>query len=178
MRSAVGETVKVTAAHMGPVETLYVSAKEKASETKPAILLGEVLSRIRNARDTVVGAEESAAKYEEWIPDSVLAVIEWEKEQREHWEQEGKDGVDQVIDQTVTPMLNKAFKPVVLHYGNRKILKEENLEIVKISFPELGNHARAGFGIEVSYAFQLPVPFFHKTVMIRKKAYERVWVGQ
>ncbi|MEO3944583.1 TadE family protein [Gorillibacterium sp. CAU 1737] len=177
VQAAASETVKEIATHYAPVDRLYSKAKQKAAGTRTAEVIGQVLDQIRKARGAVTQAEESAATYESIIPDSILSLLEWEKKRREQWEAEGQSMGEDVVRTCVDPVLNGAFQPIVWHYADKRVLQKEQFRVTKVTLPDLNRAGEPWFGVEVEYRVRLPLPFVSKTIVIRKKAMERAWVG-
>lgn len=178
LQSALTECTKEMATHMGPVETIYLQAKAAASETAPAILLRQTLERIRSVRDTTVQAEDWVQRMGNFIPEPVLELVEWEQKRREELEKAGKDKSDELVHKTLNPLINQAFKPIVLHYADTGILKADQFRIVHVDLPNLGDHDKAYLGITAEYEWKLPIPFLRKTIRLRKTAWERAWLGE
>jgi hypothetical protein len=178
LQKAVGETAKVLAVHMEPVELLYAEAKGKWNETRPAQLLERTAEQIKDARSKVTDAEAMAERMESLLPDSILQWVEWEKERREQLEAKGQEAADGLVHRSVDPVVNRAFVPIVLHYADPGYLRSEQLTVTEVTFPDFEDHGQAFVGIEAQYDYKLPVPFMNKTLHLRKKAWERAWVGK
>lgn len=102
-----------------------------------------------------------------WVPDSI------------------KPAVDQILnnqldDSLTQPVMKTLFKPVYWHYMNEQaknsFIHYDQLHIDRVSIPFL-NDKEGMFGLEVRYEFHLTLPYYQKTILIRKRAYERVWFG-
>lgn len=177
LQSAVSETAKSVASYWQPVRMLYGEAKSKAASSAPGQWVQQALERVNGIRDKIGEAEDFVGQYEAYLPGPVTSLLEWEMMKRQQLEeaavQEGRDAADSVID----PLLCSAFQPVLLHYAPSKSLSPERVMIESVRLPSLEPGGNADFELTASYRVRLPVPFFHKTVTIRKKALERAWVG-
>lgn len=178
LQSAVSESAKEIAARMYPVRLLYGEAKSKVQESKAGSTVQEITNRVMDARGKLIGTEDFIERYETYIPGPIAELAAWEKARREQLEQAGADGIEDMKQRIVDPALCRAFQPIVMHYANRKILKAEQLQIEQLTVPGLESGGNDYIGIQAKYTLKLPIPFIHKTVEIRKKAYERVWVGE
>jgi hypothetical protein len=102
-----------------------------------------------------------------WVPDSMKPTIELLLN-------------DQLDKKLTQPATNRLFKPIYWHYVNtiyqNKLIRYDQLDIERVSIPFINNE-EGMFGIEVRYEFRLSLPFYQKTILIRKRAYERVWFG-
>lgn len=168
LKTAVMETTKQLAANMYPVEVVYNEVKRKAADSSAGAAVQQVIDQIRQSKEKWNDIEGTIGSYSALVPDSIMQWLEWETKV-----QEQKDAIGDVINS----YLYKAFKPVVLHHANTRLLDAEQLEIVHMTFPQLGSRDKVYFGIEAEYSLKLPIPFFNKTVQIKKRAYERVWTG-
>jgi hypothetical protein len=87
---------------------------------------------------------------------------------------------DQWNDKLTQPTMNLMFKPVYWHYLNsnykQTFIRYDQLHIERVSFPGV-NNTDGWFGIEVRYEFAISLPFYQKTIVLRKRAYERAWLG-
>lgn len=170
LRHAVSETTKQAAAHMYPVELLW----KEAANTQTGESLLSYVARLKSARESLLQAEKFIDHYAYLIPDSLLEVLVSEKRIRE----QAENG----MEEQASLVLNKLFKPIVLVYVDdnrfqRKMLRPSALSVVKVTLPNLENKEKAFFGIEAQYTIKLFIPFFEREVVLRKKSYERVWIG-
>jgi hypothetical protein len=180
LQSAVSDTTKVIAANMYPLDLLYQEARSKWEQSSAKGLIDQTLGRIDTAKQKVVQAEEFVDEYERWIPEPVVKLMGWEKNQREELEalsQAGTEEAKQQIKAFYQPKLNSALTPMVVSYANKTRLKPERLKVTKVIFPDLNNKEEAFIGIEAQYEVPLAIPFFKKKIVIRKHAYEHAWVG-
>ncbi|WP_155987781.1 hypothetical protein [Gorillibacterium massiliense] len=177
VQKAAGETVKVLGTHMGPVDLLYEAAKEKWQGTKASIWLTDTIGKIEDARSKVTSAEEMAEGMGSILPDPVVQWVEWEKARRVELEATGQDTANELVHRSVDPLVNAAFKPIVLHYADDGYLKSDRLTVKEVILPDFDSHKTTELAIVLEYRYTLPIPFFHKTITIRKKAVETAWIG-
>lgn len=180
LQSAVSETTKVVAAHMYPVDLLYQQAKGKWEQTAAAGWLEQALGHIESVKQTAVNTEEFMDQYERWIPDPVIKLMEWERTNREEVEALGQaqsEEAKQAVKAVYKPLLNKAVTPIVALYANKTSLRTERLKVTDVILPDLNQRDQAFIGIEAEYEVPLVIPFFHKTMTVRKRALERAWIG-
>lgn len=178
LQSAVSETTKQIAAHIYPVRLLYGEAKRKLVGSKAGTWLQNIIDRVQTVQTKVTDAEDLAKAYERYIPEPILQWVEWEKQRREQLEEAGRDGAEQLVRQTVDPLLCKAFQPIVMHFADTRVLKSERLEVETVKVPSLEPGGDSFVGVQAKYEMKLPIPFWSKTITIRKQAYERAWVGE
>jgi len=175
VQAAASETVKEIATHYAPVDRLYADAKQTIGSTKPAEVLGAVIGRIESARQAAVSAEEGAQNYAALIPDPLLQLLQWEQTSRLQLEAKGQGAADGFVRECVDPLLNAAFKPIVWHYADDRILQKDRFRVAKVILPD---DEEPRFGVSVEYDYPLPIPFVKKTITIKKNALERAWIGK
>lgn len=173
LKAAVSEAVKVTAANMYPVEVLYEAGKASLGQTQAGEWLRYAAEQAAAAKQTVVNAETFVSNYAHFLPEPLVRMTEWELKKREELERAGAAAKEEAIKRTLYPLL----QPVLYSFANSRILQSRHLQITEVQFPDFENKDRAYFGIEAQYELKLAVPFFRKSVVIKKKALEKVWTG-
>ncbi|MEX2416248.1 MAG: TadE/TadG family type IV pilus assembly protein [Paenibacillaceae bacterium] len=102
-----------------------------------------------------------------WVPDVIIPTIETLL-------------TDRLNESLTQPAMNRLFKPIYWHYVEQSyknsLIRYDQLNIEFVSIPFINNDVSM-FGIEVRYEFRLSLPFYQRTILIRKRAYERVWFG-
>ncbi|MFS0838167.1 hypothetical protein [Paenibacillus sp. 1P03SA] len=169
LRSAVSESTKVLAAGLYPAEVLYIQGKESFDRTALASGGRQVTEALQNIREKAAQAGEFIESVEAYIPDPVVGLLAWVR-------QTGENGVDGVKD-AASEALSDAMKPVVYSFADKRILKKERFRISGVTLPSLTNREKAYLGFEATYNYRLAVPFFSRTLVLKKKALERVWLG-
>ncbi|MVP00330.1 hypothetical protein EDM21_12490 [Paenibacillus sp. N10] len=160
LRSAVGESTKVLAANMYPAEKLYQQASQAG---------GPLLDQIQTIRDRAAQADEFIESVEAFIPDPVAVLIDWMRRMGSKAEGEADAAADRV--------LKEAMKPVVYNFANPEILKKDRFHVTGVTLPGFDNGDQDFIGFEAEYDFPLAVPFFSRTLTLKKRALERVWLG-
>ncbi|WP_135550996.1 TadE/TadG family type IV pilus assembly protein [Paenibacillus cymbidii] len=178
LQTAVSETTKQLAAGMYPVQQLYSAAKEAYAGSKAGALLGKVLERIDTARSALDSAEQMAERYESWIPEPLLVLLRWEQERRERLETETSERYERYLDQTYRPLLNAAFAPLVWRHADERVLRGNNCRVTQVTLPDLAGSGETLLGIEASCEVKLTLPFVKRTILVKKAAYEQVWIGK
>jgi hypothetical protein len=180
LQSAVSETTKILAVNMYPVDLLYAEAQSRWDQSSANGWIEQALGRVDSVRQKAVDSEQFVEDYEKWIPQPVVKLMEWEKTHREQMEalaHAETEEAKQNIKDAYTPLLNAAFTPLVSLYANKSRLQTNRLKVTEVVLPNLSSKEQVFIGIEAKYEVPLHVPFFRKTVVIRKKALERAWVG-
>ncbi|MEX2461365.1 MAG: hypothetical protein WD469_08725 [Paenibacillaceae bacterium] len=177
LQTAVSETTKQIATHMYPVHLLYTEAESKIASSHTGAVIQNVIDQIVQTRSKVTDSEDFVAKYTSYIPEPIVVLLEWEKKKRELLEAKGQDSAQQVLDQTFIPLINKAFTALVLQFADSKVIHSDQLRVVDVKLPNLALSSEAFIAIEAQYDISIPLPFFHRTLALRKRAVERVWVG-
>lgn len=150
LSAAVSETAKQAAAHLYPIAL----AAEEVSSGKVGQTLGSLLENMQMFNELILENGSDA--------DSLLYLPA-----EEMW----RDLAESVAVKWLTPL--------VLKNADRGILRgqDDRLRIVKVTLPDLRDKANAYFGIEAEYTVTLPIPFFRKAIVLKKRAYERAWIG-
>ncbi|MEY9093377.1 hypothetical protein [Paenibacillus sp. RC84] len=169
LRSAVSESTKVLAAGLYPAEVLYRQGEQSFDQTALASGAQNVVDTLQNLREQAAQAGEFIDSVEAYIPDPVVGLLAWVR-------QAGESGADGVKE-AASSALRDAMKPVVYSFADKRILKKDRFRIGGVTLPSLTNRERAYLGFEVTYDFPLAVPFFNRTLVLKKKALERVWLG-
>lgn len=75
-------------------------------------------------------------------------------------------------------ILDNVFQPLFDAYIDDTVLRIENFQITQASLPNLRNRSEAYLAVEARYDMPLYLPFFSQTMTFKKKAVERVWIGE
>jgi hypothetical protein len=177
LQNAVAETVKMFSAHAYPVKVLAEEARQLNEGMLDDNWVMQTIERARLAREKLIQGEEWADDFRAYIPDHLVHLVDWEREMRTNAEQLAKDEYERLMEERLRPLIRAAFKEALLRYADAGVLKEERLSVVKVDLPSLFDSDKAFLGIEAEYAVTLPIPFMQKTIVLRKKAYERIWTG-
>jgi len=151
--NAVSESTKQISTHMYPVYISYEWFKANPYGQK----IHEVYSQVSEG---IIQAEELMRDYEGLFPEHTRLYFEKKEE----------------LKGAVSEAVNNAFQPAVFAFADENILESERFKITKMTFPNFESK-NLYFGIEVEYTYKFPVPFFNQEIKMKKKAMERVWVG-
>lgn len=109
------------------------------------------------------GLEELA----EIAPEPVKSVLE------QLLSEAGASGIAQSV-------LDRAFDPVVRHFApgamRGRTLDPGRITAEGVRLPYV-HHSEPYFGLTVRYEMKLHLPFYSRTIVIRKSSWERVWFG-
>ncbi|MEC0212110.1 TadE/TadG family type IV pilus assembly protein [Paenibacillus ehimensis] len=176
LQSAVSESAKVIAANMYPVELLYRQGQTRWQNSQASAWLDNVVTQLDTARQTVIDSEQFVEDYGKWIPEPVVRLVAWEKERREQLEALGswaKDEAKKKVEQKVA----EAATPMIASFADMGSLDRRKFKVTSFHFPNFDDREKAYVAIEAQYEYTFAVPFFKKTVILRKKAQERAWIG-
>ncbi|WP_442604071.1 TadE/TadG family type IV pilus assembly protein [Paenibacillus sp. KN14-4R] len=177
LQSAAAESTKIVATHMYPVELLVNEAKERFGNTKLSASIDKIIERASNVKGKLEKAEEFVDDYAAYIPEPIVKLMEWEKKTKDAAIDNAGEAYDNVIENVLKPELYKIMTPVVWQFADSKVLKENRMEVKGVDWPSLSDRNKAFLGIELEYRFPLQLPFFKRDIILRKKAYERIWLG-
>jgi hypothetical protein len=177
LQTAVSETTKQIATHMYPVKLLYMEAESKIAGSHTGDIIQRVLEQIIETRSKVTDSEDLVEQYASYIPEPIVLFLEWEKKHRELLEANGQDMSQQLLDHTFNPLVNQAFTKLVLTFTDNQVIQPNHLKVVEVQLPNITLPSEALIAIEAQYDIQLAIPFFNRTLALRKRAVERLWIG-
>jgi hypothetical protein len=177
LQSGVSEATKTIAGQLYPVRLLVQEAQSRYEQSSAAELFNTAISHVQTARNHVLNSEEFADEYAAYIPDSVLELVRWEQEKRELGEDMGQEKLDSLYESQIKPRVLSAFTPIVYAFCNSSSLGRSGFEVTSVTLPSMEQGGDAFFGIEAEYTYRLPIPFMSQTIVIKKRAYERAWIG-
>jgi hypothetical protein len=161
LNHAVSEATKQISVHMYPIGLLY----DGFSNTKYGEKTHEIAGKVEKIRNEIIEAENKANDYSAFFPQEVKNLLSIRKK--------FETGVVGVYDS----LLARTFQPIVDSYVDDQIIQLENLQVTKITLPNLKDRDQVYFGINVRYDMPLHIPFINKIITFKQQAYERVWVG-
>ncbi|WP_438445799.1 TadE/TadG family type IV pilus assembly protein [Gorillibacterium sp. sgz5001074] len=177
LRSALDETGKSVASYWMPMRIVYGEAKEKIGGTRAGAWTQSAWSRLEEVRSRWTESEDWLQQYEALLPEPVGRILEWETHARASWEDAALETADRAIHRITDPLLCAAFDPILKHYANGMFLKKENLHVEEVRLPSLVPGGDPYVELIASYEWRLPVPLLNRTFLMKKKTYERAWVG-
>jgi hypothetical protein len=177
LRSAVSETVKTSAADMYPVKLLYVEAKSRVEASMAGQVWNSVSGHVQQARANVTTAEQFTEDYAEYIPEPVVRLIEGEKQMRTALEGEAGGQLNAAKSAIARQIAKEAINPVLVSFADTGLLKRDKLQVTSVDWPILDDDRHAWIGIEAQYEMKLPLPFVTATIVLKKRATERCWIG-
>lgn len=176
LQSTVSETAKVIASNMYPVELLYNEAKQQWAASAPGVWLDQVVTQANGARQQVVDAESFTDNYSRFIPEPIVRLMAWEKSYREQLEAKGGEST-QELKTSIRRHAAEAATPIIASFAETGILQPEKLKVTDLQLPDFNAGTSAYVTVEAQYSYTFLLPFFKKTVVLRKKATERAWIG-
>ncbi|CAN7568657.1 pilus assembly protein [Paenibacillus sp. LjRoot153] len=177
LQSGVSEATKSIAGQLYPVRILVQKAQSKYDQSRAAEMLNTVVDQVQSARNQVTNTEDIADEFAAYIPDSLLELVRWEKEKRELGEGMAHDELNGFYETQVKPRMLAVFTPIVFAFCDASILDKRNFKVISITLPSVKQDGEAFFGLEVQLTYKLPIPFMSQAIVLKKRAYERAWVG-
>ncbi|WP_281887289.1 pilus assembly protein [Paenibacillus sp. YYML68] len=176
LHSMVSESAKVMAANLYPVEQLYVGARQQLAASAPVMWLEQVVSQANAARSQVVEAEKFVEDHSRFIPEPIVRLVAWEKEHRTQLEAAGGEKTAE-LKASIRKKAAAAATPLIASFGDTKTLDPKKLKVTDLQLPDFEQGQSAYVVVEAEYAYKLTLPFYTRTVILRKKATERAWIG-
>jgi hypothetical protein len=177
IQSGVSEATKSIAGQLYPVRILVQEAQAKYDQSRAADMLNAAVEHVQSVRNQVTGAEDFVDEYVAYIPNSLLELVRWEQEKREIGEGVAQEELLGLYESQVKPRILAAFTPIVLAFCGPSIENKGEFKVTYVTLPRLERDGDAYFGIEAQLTYKLPVPFMRTTIVLKKRAYERAWVG-
>ncbi|NQX64669.1 pilus assembly protein [Paenibacillus alba] len=177
LQAGVSEATKSIAGQLYPVQLLVQEAKSKLAQSRPVEMLTGVIERVQSARTQVTNAENLADEYAAYIPEPLLELIRWEKEKRELSEDKGAEALDEFYDVHIKSRMQTVFTPIVYAFCDERTVPKDTFKVTSITLPSMENGRNAILSIEAQITYKLPLPFISQRIILKKRAYERAWVG-
>ncbi|OAS16242.1 hypothetical protein [Paenibacillus oryzisoli] len=177
LQSGVSEATKSIAGQLYPVRIVVQEVQSKYDQSRAAEMLNAVVNGVQSARDHVTSTENLADEYQAYIPDQLLELVRWEKEKRELGEDVAQDELSDFYQTQVKPRMLAVFTPIVFAFCDDKRVDKRNFKVIAVTLPSLQLDGEAFVGIEAQLIYKLPIPFMSETIILKKRAYERAWVG-
>ncbi|WP_172799319.1 TadE/TadG family type IV pilus assembly protein [Bacillus sp. FJAT-29814] len=167
---ATAEATKQIATHLYPVALIKDAAADRIKKTP----VGEQFSTYKGKFDDIKSFFESNINLISGLFNSQIGKSYNMGMEKLNSILPNGSGVKEMVEGEAAPL----FSPIVRHYLDINIGNEDDLKVTKVTLPSLITGGDAYFGIEVTYKLNLPLPFIEKEVEIKKRAYERVWIGK
>lgn len=177
LQAGVSEATKSIAGQLYPVRLLVQEAKSKYDQNKVVQMMNSAIDRVQIARDQVKNTESLADEYAAYIPDSLLEIVKWEKEKRELGEGKAQEELDKLYEAQVKPRIHAAFTPIVYAFSDKNMIEKDKFKVISVTLPSMESGGSAFIAIEAQITYKLPLPFMSQTIILKKKAVERAWVG-
>lgn len=148
------------------------SVRQLASYVYPAQL---ALDSLHAANTTAVANlsvplsdwNDIADQATEWLPESVGELVSSAIE----------DNGISFKNMAETELGKGIVEPFVQRFVNRRILQSERVKLELLLLPDLKRKEAPYIAIELSYEYPLKLPLIDQPIVIRERAYERVWVS-
>lgn len=177
IQSGVSEATKTIAGQLYPVRILVQKAQSTYDQSRAADMLNTAVNQVQSARNHVTNTEGFIEDYAAYIPDSVVELIRWEKEKRELGEGMAQDELNGLYESQVKPRMLAAFTPIVFAFCDKSLVDKDNFKVTSVTLPSMEQSGEAFFGIEAQLTYKLFIPFMSQSIVVKKRAYERAWVG-
>ncbi|MCZ8521515.1 MULTISPECIES: TadE/TadG family type IV pilus assembly protein [Paenibacillus] len=176
LQSTVSEAAKVMAANMYPMRQMYLQGQAQWQNSPTSAWLDNVVTQANTATQTVTDTEAFVENYAQWIPAPLVQLVAWEKSKREQVQSWGTDKAGEAKE-AAQRRIAEGASPIIASFADEGRLDKERIKVTALQFPNLENLEEAYITIEAEYPYTFQVPFFKKTVILKKKATERAWVG-
>ncbi|SDN82072.1 hypothetical protein SAMN04487897_10536 [Paenibacillus sp. yr247] len=177
LQAGVTEATKSIAGQLYPVRLLVHEAKSRFDQSHVGEMMNSAIDRVQTARDQVKNTENLADEYAAYIPDSLLELVRLEKEKRELGEGKAQEEMDGLYELQVKPRILAAFTPIVFAFCDGSTIQNDKFKVISVTLPSMDSGGDALFGIEAQITYKLPLPFMSQTILLKKRAVERAWVG-
>ncbi|WP_438347418.1 pilus assembly protein [Paenibacillus sp. FA6] len=162
LQSTVSDTVKMVSSHMYPI-ALIVEKEASPEEDKDSQLTGNWIIPKLSVTDWVSQYSNSLpAPFAQWMMDAATM---------------GDEPLQKVKNNMAETVLDPVVKPLLKPFIQSEFISYDRIHISNIYLPDMKTRENPYFGIEVSYALPVKVPFINKEIILQAKAQERLWIG-
>ncbi|WP_083613542.1 TadE/TadG family type IV pilus assembly protein [Paenibacillus sp. P46E] len=174
LQSTASDTVKVISTHMYPAALAAQKWEDKKEDAA-------------GGPDGAGAASEGAASKDKWsVPR--LSLEEWSDsyvadlpEPIADWVsaavKRGEEPLQELQAEASEGVLDLALKPVMKPYLSTDWLDYDRIHVSNVIVPDLKTGSRPYFGLVVSYALPMKVPFLNQRIVLEASAVERLWIG-
>jgi hypothetical protein len=106
-----------------------------------------------------------------------VRLIEGEKQMRTALEGVAGGQLDAAKSAIARQIAKEAITPVLVSFADTGLLKRDKLQVTSVDWPIPDDDGHAWIGIEAQYEMKLPLPFVTATIVLKKRATERCWIG-
>lgn len=159
--NTVAEATKQIATHYYPIDLAY--GEFNTTETGSNINKG--IDDLKEKRERVIAFEQLLKNYSDQLPNELSSILYI------------RQSIESEVVGAYDSALAKGFQPIVDYYADDTILDITNLQVTKVTLPDLRERDTLFFGIEVRYDMSLNIPFFNRPITFIDSSYERVWIG-
>jgi hypothetical protein len=177
LQAGVTEATKSIAGQLYPVRLLVQEAKSSFDQSRVGEMMNSAINHVQKTRDQVKNTENLVDEYAAYIPDPLLELVKWEKEKRELGEGKAQEEMDELYEQQIIPRIHAAFTPIVYAFCDSSTIQKDKFKVISVTLPSMESGGDAYMGIEAQITYKLPLPFISQTIILKKKAFERAWVG-
>jgi hypothetical protein len=164
LQSRVSETVKMISTQMYPVQLLVDKMKNKIENSSYASFFEEAMKQLSTPQIGMNNNDKWNETFSSMISPQFLEFFKLSYQ-------------DSKISQVIDTNLKKWFANQIADNQSIEILNSDRIIVTHVVIPDLIGKKNPYLGIEVQYKYTLPIPFFHRTITLSKRAYERIWVG-
>ncbi|GGG04831.1 hypothetical protein GCM10010916_22410 [Paenibacillus abyssi] len=154
LHDTASQAVRQTAAHIYPIAL----AAEQSGFELPTASIGEL---------SLSDIESVAGQLAEWIPEPAGPLLE----------SIGEGDWSPVVDMAATEIGRGVVQPLLRQFAEASVLDPDEVRLYRLSMPDLKEKQEPYFSITVEYELPLNLPFTRKTLTLRERAEERVWVS-
>ncbi|SFS47456.1 TadE/TadG family type IV pilus assembly protein [Paenibacillus sp. BC26] len=188
LHSTVSQTVRQAAANIHPVDlalqklsssvgAAQESGSAESAVTEPQAEAGAatvaksdsevgVKAVLPTVLEQLPGVDVIAEKLEDWLPAPAGLLLS--SALQGDWKP--------VADAAATEAGRGIIEPLLRQEADKSVLDPEELRLSKLSLPDLKNKSEVSLLIEAEYEFKLGFPFTKKSIVLKERAQERVWV--
>lgn len=177
LQATVSEATRSIAGQLYPARLLSQDVKLKFEQSAVGEKIQSAVQLVQTSRDKVLSAEQLADEYAAYIPDALLELIKREQEQRIAVEEKAQNQLSEIYEEHVAQQIYAALTPIVYGFGESKKIKKDDFKVISLIMPDLLGNGEAYFGIEAQVTYKLPLPFVSQTIILKKRAFERAWIG-
>ncbi|MHA0857198.1 TadE/TadG family type IV pilus assembly protein [Paenibacillus sp. CMAA1364] len=162
LQSTVSDTVKMVSSHMYPIALMVENGESPKGDEDSQLTGNWIVPKLSVTEWASQYSGSLPAPLSQWMMDAATM---------------GDEPLQSVKSGMAEAVLDPVVKPLLKPFIQSDFLTYDRIHISNIYLPDMKTRDNPYFGIEISYALPVRVPFINKEIVLQAKAQERLWIG-